>query len=147
MPGGDAVTNTKHAESDDLTPEQRIGETFRRVALHATLFAGSWQFFIVALLGVILWAAAGPAMGYTDTWQLIINTPTTILTFLLGILILLEQNRQARESKLVHDELLRSTRTARNELVNVDHLTDAQIDKLEEDLRQRAEREAARRRR
>jgi low affinity Fe/Cu permease len=146
MPGGDAVNRSK-PESAELTPWQRISERFRTVAHLATRVAGSWQFFIISVLGVILWAAAGPAMGYTDAWQLIVNTPTTILTFLLGVLILLEQNRQSRESKLVHDELLRSVREARTELINVDHLTDAQIDKLEEDLRQRAERQAARRRR
>jgi low affinity Fe/Cu permease len=139
------VTHTKTAESRELTRWQRISERFRRVAHLATRVAGSWQFFIISVLGVILWAAAGPAMAYTDAWQLIVNTPTTILTFLLGVLILLEQNRQSRESKLVHDELLRSVREARTELINVDHLTDAQIDKLEDDLRQRAQREASRR--
>jgi low affinity Fe/Cu permease len=145
MFGGDAMARVKRAESRDLTLWQRMSETFRKVAHFATLISGSWQFFVISVLGLIFWAAAGPAMGYTDTWQLVINTPTTVLTYLLGILILLEQNRQSRESKLVHDELLRSVREARTDLINVDQLTDAQIDKLEEDLRERAKREAARR--
>jgi low affinity Fe/Cu permease len=118
-----------------------LGETFRRIAHVATLASGSWQFFIVSVLGVIAWAAAGPPMGYTDTWQLIINTPTTVLTYLLGILILLEQNRQSKESKVVHDELLRAVRDARTELVEVDKMTDEQIDHLQADLRGRAKRE------
>ena len=118
-----------------------LGETFRGIAHSATLASGSWQFFIFSVLGVLAWAALGPLLGYTDTWQLIINTPTTVLTYLLGILILLEQNRQAKESKLIHDELLRSVREARSELVNVDQLTNAQIDELQEDLRERADRE------
>jgi len=118
-----------------------VGETFRRIAHVATVATGSWQFFIVSILGVIAWAAAGPPMGFTNTWQLIINTPTTVLTFLLGILILLEQNRQAKESKVVHDELLRAVRDARTELVEVDEMTDEQIDRLEADLRERAKRE------
>ena len=118
-----------------------MGETFRRIAHVATVATGSWQFFIVSILGVIAWAAAGPPMGFTNTWQLIINTPTTVLTFLLGILILLEQNRQAKESKVVHDELLRAVRDARTELVEVDEMTDEQIDRLEADLRERAKRE------
>jgi low affinity Fe/Cu permease len=122
-----------------------IGETFRGIAHMATLASGSWQFFIFSLAGVLAWFFLGPAMGYTDTWQLIINTPTTVLTYLLGILILLEANRQAKESKLVHDELLRAVRDARTELVNVDNLTDKQIDELEEDLRKRADRERAER--
>jgi low affinity Fe/Cu permease len=117
-----------------------VGETFRRIAQTATLVSGSWQFFIASVLGVIAWAASGPPMGYTDTWQLIINTPTTVLTYLLGILILFEQNRQAKESKLVHDELLRAVRDARTELVKVDEMTDEQIDQLEADIRKRANR-------
>jgi low affinity Fe/Cu permease len=116
-----------------------MGETFRRIAHTATLISGSWQFFLVSVLGVLVWAAAGPALGYTNTWQLIINTPTTVLTYLLGILILLEQNRQAKEAKLVRDELLRAVRDARTELVEVDEMTDAQIDELEADLRERAQ--------
>ena len=118
-----------------------IGETFRGIAHLATLATGSWQFFIFSVLGVLAWAALGPLLGYTDTWQLIINTPTTVLTYLLGILILLEQNREAKESKLIHDELLRSVREARSSFVNVDQLTNAQIDELQEDLRERADRE------
>jgi low affinity Fe/Cu permease len=117
-----------------------LGETFRRIAQKATLASGSWQFFIVSVLGVIAWAAAGPPLGYTDTWQLIINTPTTVLTYLLGILILLEQNRQSKESKVVHDELLRAVRDARTELVKVDEMSDEQIDQLEADIRNRANR-------
>jgi low affinity Fe/Cu permease len=115
-----------------------VGESFRRLAHVATLASGSWQFFIVSVLGVVAWALAGPAMGYTDTWQLIINTPTTVLTYLLGILILLEANRQSKESKLVHDELLRSVREARTGFVNIDQMSDEEIDRLEADLRGRA---------
>jgi low affinity Fe/Cu permease len=127
-------------DTPEKEPEQKgIGETFRRIANVATLAAGSWQYFLVSVLGVIAWAGLGPALGYTDTWQLIINTPTTVLTYLLGILILLEQNRQAKESKLVHDELLRAVREARTGLVKVDEMTDEQIEKLENDLRERAE--------
>jgi low affinity Fe/Cu permease len=138
------VTRSKQDESKDQTLWERTGEFFRRIANIATQASGSWQWFILSLLGVITWASLGPAMGYTDTWQLIINTPTTVLTYLLGILILLEQNRQAKESKLVHDELLRAVTQARTELVKVDELSDEQIDKLEGDLRKRAEREAGR---
>jgi low affinity Fe/Cu permease len=135
------VTRSKQEENKDQTLWERISETFRWIANLATKAAGSWEYFILSLMGVITWASLGPAMGYTDTWQLIVNTPTTILTYLLGILILLEQNRQAKESKLVHDELLRAVTQARTELVNVDHLSDEQIDKLEADLRKRAKRE------
>jgi len=115
-----------------------LGETFRRVARLSTVWSGSWQFFIGSLIGVIAWAALGPMMGYTDTWQLLINTPTTILSYLLGILILLEANRQSRESKIVHDELLRAIREARTELIAVDEMTDEELDAAQAELRAEA---------
>ncbi len=95
-------------------------EWFRQVAQQITLLSGSWQFFLVSVVAIVVWAALGPPMGYTDTWQLLVNTPTTVLTYLLGILILMEANRQAKESRIVHKELLRSVRDARNELVDID---------------------------
>ena len=78
--------------------------------------------------------------GFSDTWQLVINTSTTIVTFLLGILILLEANRQAKESKVVHDELIRAVRGARDQLINIDEMSEADVDRLEADLRRRGER-------
>jgi low affinity Fe/Cu permease len=115
-------------------------ESFRRLAHKVTLGVGSWQFFIASLLAVALWGLSGPIFGFSDTWQLVINTSTTILTYLLGILILLEANRQARESKIVHDELLEAHRGARNALVNIDEMTDEQVTRIEEQLRARARR-------
>ena len=73
-----------------------IGDWFRQSAHLATLASGSWQFFIISVLGVIAWIFLGPAMGYSDTWRLIINTPTTVLTYLLGILILLRPTGRRR---------------------------------------------------
>ena len=88
----------------------------------------------MALLLIAGWALSGPFFGFSDTWQLVINTSTTIVTFLLGILILLEANREAKESKVVHDELLRAVRGARNELINVDEMSEEEVDRLEADL-------------
>ena len=95
---------------------------------------------IISLILLALWAISGPLFSFSDTWQLIINTSTTILTFFLGILILLEANRQAKESKVVHDELLEHVKGARSSLVNIDKLSEEEVDKLEEELRARAER-------
>lgn len=114
-----------------------IGDWFRQAAHLVTLFSGSWQFFVFSVIGIVAWAVAGPPMTFSDTWQLIVNTPTTVLTYLLGILILMEANRQAKESKIVHDELLRSVRDARTGLIGVDQMSDAELDQLEEDLRRR----------
>jgi low affinity Fe/Cu permease len=121
-----------------------VAEFFRGIARRVTLAAGSWQFFLIALIGIGLWAITGPIFGFSDTWQLVINTSTTILTFVLGVLILLEANRQAKESKVVHDELLAHIKGARNSLINIDEMSDAELDKLEAELRGRAGRRRVR---
>jgi low affinity Fe/Cu permease len=113
-------------------------EFFREFAHRVTLTVGSWQFFLISLVLLVLWAGTGPLFRFSDTWQLLINTSTTILTYLLGILILLEANRQAKESKVVHDALIEATRGASNVLVNIDEMTDEDVEQLEARLRARA---------
>jgi len=122
-----------------------LSEFFRHAAHRITLIVGSWQAFLLAILLILVWALSGPVFNFSDTWQLIINTSTTIFTFLLGILILLEANRSAKESKVVHDEMIRAIAGARNQLINIDEMTEAEVDQLEASLRLRAAREAARR--
>jgi len=122
-----------------------LSEFFRHAAHRITLIVGSWQAFLLAILLILVWALSGPVFSFSDTWQLIINTSTTIFTFLLGILILLEANRSAKESKVVHDEMIRAIAGARNQLINIDEMTEAEVDQLEASLRLRAAREAARR--
>jgi len=116
-------------------------EFFRGMAHRVTLAVGSWQFFLVSVGALAMWAATGPLLGFSDTWQLLVNTSTTILTYLLGILILLEANRQARESKVVHDALIEATKGASDSLVNVDEMTDEEVERLEARLRARAHRQ------
>jgi low affinity Fe/Cu permease len=113
------------------------------VAHRITLIVGSWQVFMLAILLILAWAASGPVFNFSDTWQLFVNTSTTIVTFLLGILILLEANRSAKESKVVHDELIRAITGARNRLINIDEMSEAEVDQLEASLRLRAARESA----
>jgi low affinity Fe/Cu permease len=115
-----------------------MNQLFRDLAHRVTLAVGSWQFFLVSLAVLTLWAASGPFFNFSDTWQLLVNTSTTILTYLLGILILLEANRQAKESKVVHDSLIEATRGASNNLVNIDEMTDKEVEELEARLRARA---------
>ncbi len=114
-----------------------MGEFFRHMAHRVTLIVGSWQVFVLAIVLILTWAASGPLFNFSDTWQLVINTSTTIVTFLLGILILLEANRSAKESKVVHDELIRAVQGARNRLINIDEMSEAEIDQLEAELRAR----------
>ena len=118
-------------------------EFFRGIAHRVTLAVGSWQFFLISVCLLLLWAATGPLFHFSDTWQLLVNTSTTILTYLLGILILLEANRQAKESKVVHDALIEATRGVSDALVNIDEMSNDQVERLEARLRARAHREAS----
>jgi low affinity Fe/Cu permease len=109
-------------------------DTFHRVA-HATADAvGSPAAFVLSLVIIGVWGITGPAFGYSDTWQLIINTGTTIVTFLMVFLI---QNTQNRDSRAVHlklDELIRSIHSARNEMVGLENLSDEDLDALEKEF-------------
>jgi low affinity Fe/Cu permease len=115
-----------------------LSDFFRRAAHRVTLLAGSWQLFVVSIALLAVWGLSGPIFRFSDSWQLVVNTSTTILTYLLGILILMEANRQGKESKVVHDELIRAVRGARNELINIDQMTEEEVDLLEARLRRRA---------
>ena len=107
---------------------------FRRFA-HATARAvGSvWAFFL-AFLVIVVWAVTGPIFGFSDTWQLIINTGTTIVTFLMVFLIQATQNRDSREIHLKLDELLRAISKARTGLADLDDLSDEELDGLLKDF-------------
>ena len=106
-------------------------EMFRRFAARAADMVGSTWAFVLAVAALLLWAASGPAFHFSDTWQLIINTSTTIVTFLIVFLIQNTQNRDAKALHLKVDELLRATKGARNSMINLAKLSDAQIKKLE----------------
>jgi low affinity Fe/Cu permease len=113
-------------------------EGFRRFAGWATEASGSPAFFVISVVGIVIWAATGPFYNFSDTWQLIVNTPTTVLTYLVGILILFAANRQAKESKVVHDELLRAVQDARTSLIRVDEMTEAELQAALDELKRRA---------
>jgi low affinity Fe/Cu permease len=119
-------------------------EGFRKFAGWATEASGSPAFFVVSVVGVVIWAATGPVFNFSDTWQLIVNTPTTVLTYLVGILILYAANRQARESKVVHDELLRAVQDARDHLIRVDEMTEEELQAAIDELKARAPQQAVR---
>src|SRR3954467_3969768 len=100
---------------------------FRRIA-HATAEAGGSPWAFLAGVGVIiLWAFSGPYFRYSDTWQLIINTGTTIATFLIVFLIQHTQNRDAKVMQLKLDELIRAIASARTELVQMEALSDEEL--------------------
>jgi low affinity Fe/Cu permease len=120
----------------------RIRDAFGVFARKTSNILGSAWAFVVALLIIVVWAATGPTFHYSDTWQLIINTGTTIVTFLMVFLI---QNTQNRDAKAVHlklDELIRALGPARNRLVDLEKLSDDELKSLEgefEKLRKKAE--------
>jgi low affinity Fe/Cu permease len=120
----------------------RIRDAFGVFARKTSSVLGSAWAFVLAILIIVIWATTGPAFGYSDTWQLIINTGTTIVTFLMVFLI---QNTQNRDAKAVHlklDELIRAVGPARNKLVDLEKLSDDDLKALEsefEKLRKKAE--------
>ncbi len=106
---------------------------------------GSAWAFVGAVLVILVWIITGPTFHFSDTWQLIINTATTIVTFLMVFLI---QNTQNRDTKAVHlklDEIIRAVKGARNQLVDLENLSDDELKELEEQfqrLRKKAEQAA-----
>jgi low affinity Fe/Cu permease len=107
---------------------------FRFCAQCIAAAVGSPWAFTLAVLMIAGWALTGPVFHYSDTWQLVINTATTIVTFLMVFLI---QNTQNRDTKAVHlklDELLRSLSGARNTLVNLENMSDEELERLQKDF-------------
>jgi len=111
-----------------------VNELFRKVAHTISAAMGSSWAFVMALSLVIGWALSGPLFDYSESWQLFINTGTTILTFLMVFLI---QNTQNRDSKALHlkmDELIYKTKSARNRLIDLEDLPDAELSELEREF-------------
>ena len=107
-----------------------MNEIFRKVAARISYVTGTAWAFLTALTIVIVWAFTGPIFNFSTTWQLVINTGTTIVTFLMVFLI---QNTQNRDSKAIHiklDELLKSGKGARTSLVNLEDLPDSVLEEL-----------------
>ncbi|QJQ33642.1 low affinity iron permease family protein [Sphingomonas lacunae] len=101
---------------------------FTRIASRTAQFAGQPLAFIVALSVIILWGVTGPLFGYSDTWQLVINTSTTIITFLMVFVIQNSQNRDAAALQAKLDELIRAVAHARNEFIGIEHLSDHEVE-------------------
>ena len=109
-------------------------DLFHRIAQKTSNIVGSAWAFITALIIIIVWAASGPVFHFSDTWQLVINTGTTIITFLMVFLI---QNTQNRDAKVIHlklDELIRVLDKARNHLVDLEDLSEAELDRLQKEF-------------
>jgi len=111
-----------------------LSEFFRKFAAKVSHVAGSAWTFLLALTIILTWALTGPIFGFSDTWQLVINTGTTIITFLMVFLIQNTQNRDAMAMHLKLDELIRATKSARNQLVNLEDLSDEELARLQKEF-------------
>ena len=100
---------------------------FGKAASHASAVVGSVWAFVFAVTLVIVWGLLGPHYHYSDTWQLVINTGTTIITFMMVFLIQNTQNRDARALHLKLDELIRSVQAAHNDMINIEKLSDEEL--------------------
>lgn len=114
--------------------EERIREYFRRGAEWTATTVGSYWAFTLAVAVVAVWAVTGPVFGFSDSWQLVINTGTTIVTFLMVFLIQNTQNRSAKLMELKLDELLRGVEGARTGFVDLDHMTDEELEEVRDEF-------------
>jgi low affinity Fe/Cu permease len=129
--------NKKAATGADQAPRSfrcKINDLFRAFSRNTASAVGSAWAFIIAITVVIVWAATGPIFNFSDTWQLIINTGTTIVTFLMVFLIQNTQNRDGKAIQLKLDELIRALQGARNKLVDLEDLSDEELKKLQEEF-------------
>ncbi len=107
---------------------------FRSFAQTSAEIVGSPGSFLVGVIGILVWAASGPYFHYSDTWQLIINSGSSIITFLMVFLIQSTQNRDAKVVHLKLDELIRAVTSARDHLVHLENLSDEELEALEKEF-------------
>jgi low affinity Fe/Cu permease len=130
-------TTLAHSKAHGASQNSNCGGirgAFRLCSQWLSLAVGSHWAFLLAALSIIVWALLGPVFHFSDTWQLVINTATTIVTFLMVFLI---QNTQNRDTKALHlklDELLRGVVGARTSFVNLENLSDEELEKLQQEF-------------
>ena len=131
----EATETRKNKEKRDLI--RVVTDAFRCFAQRTSAVLGSAWAFCGAVLVIVVWLITGPTFHFSDTWQLIINTATTVITFLMVFLIQNTQNRDAKAMHLKLDELICAMKGARNQLVDIENLSDNDLKKLEEQFKGR----------
>jgi low affinity Fe/Cu permease len=129
--------NEKATKRADQTPRSfrcQVNDLFRAFSRNTAAVVGSAWAFIIAITVIIVWAATGAMFHFSDTWQLIINTGTTIVTFLMVFLIQNTQNRDGKAIQLKLDELIRALEGARNKLVDLENLSDEDLKRLQQEF-------------
>ena len=123
-----------HTKTQALSPQTQARTThdrFGQLSAAASGWLGSKWAFAAAILVIVVWAAAGPAFHYSNSWQLVINTGTTIVTFLMVFLIQNTQNRDARAIHLKLNELIHAQDKARDQMIDIENLSDLELDELQ----------------
>ena len=121
-----------------------VNDSFRIFARRSSIVLGSAWAFTLAVLIIVVWGLTGPTFKFSNTWQLIINTGTTIVTFLMVFLIQNTQNRDSKAVNLKLDEIIRAVKGARNQLINLEGLSDDDLKNIEKQfkhVRKKAERD------
>src|SRR5262245_29227031 len=121
----------------------QLNKWFTHIAEAVSHAAGHAVAFIICCVIVIIWAASGPLFGFSDTWQLVINTGTTIVTFLMVFLIQNTQNRDGAAIQAKLDELIRALEPARNRFVGIEHLTEEEVEWIRGQLESEAKEDEA----
>jgi low affinity Fe/Cu permease len=132
------ASDQKHPETANARGHV-FNQFFSRFAHMAARAAGSPAAFLLATASIIIWAVTGPVFGYSDTWQLVINTATTIITFLMVFLIQNTQNRDSLALQVKLAELIIAMKGAENRIATVEDLSEEELEKLHKDLCARAE--------
>jgi low affinity Fe/Cu permease len=127
---------TKELEKDTASGDSLrvVRDAFRVFAHRSAMVLGTAWAFAIAVTIIVIWGITGPAFHFSDTWQLVINTGTTIVTFLMVFLIQNTQNRDAQAVHLKLDELIRAMKGARNRLVDLEKLSDEELQRLEKEF-------------
>ena len=123
--------------------EGKRAHRFSRFAAATANWTGTTSAFVIAFVIVLTWAATGPLFNYSDTWQLVINTGTTVVTFLMVFLIQNTQNRDTKALQVKLSELILALETANNRIAAIDQASPEELEAAQKDIEQRAEGEAA----
>jgi low affinity Fe/Cu permease len=123
--------------------EGKRAHRFSRFAAATANWAGTTSAFVIAFVIVLTWAATGPLFNYSDTWQLVINTGTTVVTFLMVFLIQNTQNRDTKALQVKLSELILALETANNRIAAIEQASPEELEAAQKDIEQRAEGEAA----